>query len=73
MTFICPVCGFSGLAIAPYRPDGTPSYEFCDCCDFQIGVTDGNDGISHVDWRRKWIEDGMRWDWGRSDDRRPDA
>ena len=72
-TFVCPICGFPGLTLPPYRVGGTPSYEFCECCDFQFGVTDGNEHISHPEWRQKWIDDGMRWDWGRSDDERPEG
>lgn len=45
----------------------SPSYEICDCCSFQFGVSDDNDGYSFQAWRARWIADGMRWDEGRSE------
>ena len=71
-TYLCPVCGYAQLTIPPYLASGKPSFEFCDCCDFQFGVTDGSEHITHAEWRDRWISAGMQWDWGRSDDERPE-
>lgn len=64
--YMCPVCGFDQLADRPYLASGKPSYEYCDCCAYQFGYTDGNKHISHQDWRERWVEAGMPWDWGQS-------
>ena len=68
-TYLCPVCGYDQLEDPPYLPSGKPSYEYCDCCAFQFGYTDASGGISVSAWRQRWIDAGMPWDWGRTDDR----
>ena len=59
-SFMCPVCGFPDLDEAPYSGDGTPSYEFCECCGFQFGYHDESDA-THTAWRMNWIADGCAW------------
>lgn len=71
MTYTCPVCGYAGLPAPPYLASGKPSYEFCESCDYQFGYTDGSEKISFGEWRQMWIDAGMPWDWGHSDDGRP--
>jgi hypothetical protein len=62
MTFVCPVCGFDGLAEPPRSPrTGGGSFEICPSCGFEFGVTDDDLGVSYDDWRRGWIERGMPW------------
>jgi transcription elongation factor Elf1 len=57
----CPVCGYEGLAKAPYDKRGFGSLEACASCGFQFNVSDTGHGWSHRDWRDRWIADGMRW------------
>lgn len=57
----------------PYSATGGGSFEICYCCGYEYGYTDDNDGISHAEWRRRWIDAGMPWDWGRGEDDRPDG
>ena len=67
----CPVCGFD-LGFPPWNGDSA-SDEICPCCGIQFGYTDWAGGDAerrketYVNWRRKWISDGMVWDKGRSD------
>ena len=61
-TFRCPVCGFPELDEQPYTDEGGASYEICECCGFQFGWTDDDQGISFEQWRAKWVADGMPWD-----------
>lgn len=70
---VCPVCGYDDLVNPAYTEEGGSSYEICYCCGFEYGYTDDNDGYTYEAWRQKWIDDGMRWDWGRSDEARPDG
>jgi hypothetical protein len=69
---ICPVCGYDDLEEPAYSTAGAGSHEICYCCGFQYGYTDDNLGETFDTWRQRWIDDGMRWDWGRSDDDRPE-
>lgn len=65
MSYNCPVCGFPELTDPPY--DGLePSYDICDCCRYQFGKTDLDEEINFEEYRKKWIEDGMKWDKGRT-------
>jgi hypothetical protein len=63
--YMCPVCGYSGLLMPPRHLNGDGSGEICNCCSFDFGWTDGDDGETYASWRAKWIADGMRWQWGR--------
>lgn len=63
MTYICPVCGFSGLEDPPRLPHaGGGSYEICPSCGFQFGISDEDEGFTYEQWREKWISEGMPWD-----------
>ena len=55
---ICPVCGYNQLSETPYDRHGYPSYEICDCCGFEYGVTDDDQGFTFQSYRKKWIEEG---------------
>lgn len=57
----CPVCGYSSLHEQPRSSSGGGSYEICPSCGFQFGVDDDDKGISHCQWREKWIAEGMHW------------
>lgn len=61
MIYMCPVCGFDGLQEAPYNKAGNGSYEICPCCGFEYGFDDQSEGITHEEYRVKWIADGAQW------------
>jgi hypothetical protein len=61
----CPVCG---LQLDRAAWDGNESsLDICPCCGIQFGYDDATPkGIEgrkeiHCDWRRRWIEEGMKW------------
>ena len=60
MKYICPVCGYTGLSEPAYY-NGSSSDEFCECCGFQFGWTDDDLGYTFADWRKKWVDGGMKW------------
>lgn len=61
-TYQCPVCGYSGLDEPAYSPKtGLGSYQICPSCGYEYGVTDEDSGISHDEWRKRWVEAGMPW------------
>ncbi len=72
MRFTCPVCGYDGLTERSWTNESGGSDEICPSCGIQFGYTDfaGGDPQAREDlykrWRREWIENGMRWDKGRS-------
>ncbi|HEY1573690.1 MAG TPA: hypothetical protein VGG05_20280 [Pseudonocardiaceae bacterium] len=68
-TYRCPVCGYGGLEVPAYSPvTGRGSYEICPSCGYEFGVTDDDLQITHEQWRRRWIDEGMPWrDTGISD------
>ena len=57
----CPVCGFPKLEEPPRAPSGGGSYEICPSCGFQFGVDDDDKGITHEQWRDRWVGKGMPW------------
>ena len=64
MNNICPVCGYPELEVPAYRGVyGEPSYDICSSCWYQYGKTDDDEGISHEEWRERWIAEGMPWRW----------
>jgi hypothetical protein len=73
--YTCPTCGFPELTDPPYRkngkPDysneGEPSYDICDCCNYQFGRTDLDEEITFEEYRKEWIREGMKWDKGRTE------
>ena len=63
---VCPVCGYGGLKRAAYDlpPSdrlASGSYEICESCGFQFGVTDDDRHKSFAQWRAQWVSRGMRW------------
>lgn len=64
---LCPVCGFK-LDHPAWDPVNGPSDEICPSCGIQFGYSDAAGGDParrqevYRDWRRKWIEGGMKWD-----------
>lgn len=71
--FDCPVCGYGGLANAPYYPDDWGSVDdgvICPSCGTQFGYHDIAPGTRyntakraerHDMLRQAWIAGGMRW------------
>ena len=59
--FQCPVCGYPDLAEPPRAEDGYPSYEVCPSCGFEFGFDDDSQGVSHEEYRQKWIREGCQW------------
>lgn len=62
MRHACPVCGFADLFDVPRTKAGGGSYEICEACGFQFGVTDDDRGFSYEAWRLRWIALGSPWD-----------
>ena len=58
-SYICPVCGFTGLTVPPYDELDCPSYEICPCCGTEFGYDDAS--LTHAELRKRWIQDGMKW------------
>ncbi len=58
---ICPVCGYDGLDEPAYKRGNIPSDEICSSCGYHFGFDDDAAGITHEQWRAKWITDGMKW------------
>jgi hypothetical protein len=61
-SYMCPVCGWTGLSELPRSPGAGGSYEICWCCGFEFGVTDDDLGYTYEQWRNDWIQKGMPWD-----------
>lgn len=61
MQNICPVCGYPDLDEPAYADGYYSSDEICSSCGYQFGWTDDDLGISHEEWRKKWIAEGMIW------------
>ncbi len=62
MNFICPVCGFPSLSERPRSlKTGAGSDEICPSCGFQFGFDDDDRGMSYKEWRKKWMDGGMKW------------
>lgn len=60
--YMCPVCGYPELTQTPRSPSGGGSYEICESCGFEFGVTDDDLGYTYDQWRHEWIERGTPWD-----------
>lgn len=58
---VCLVCGYSGLEYPLFYSDGAPSFTICDCCGFESGYDDLDQGNSIEDFRKAWIENGCQW------------
>ena len=58
----CPACGYPGLDEPPRTAAGGGSYEICDSCGFEYGVTDDDEGYTYAQWRDCWIAKGMPWE-----------
>ena len=61
MRNVCPVCGYDQLEDPPRSTEGGGSYEICQSCGFEFGVTDDDLGYTYEQWRSEWVEDGMPW------------
>jgi hypothetical protein len=59
--FICPVCGYDRLEEPPRSEEGGGSYEICESCGFQFGVSDDDRGRSYQEWRKQWLQVGAPW------------
>ena len=72
MSYTCPICGFPNLERLPYTDYGSPSHEICECCSYEFGWHDLDQGISHEQWRAKWMAQGMLWNEGDKDPDNPE-
>lgn len=57
----CLVCGYDGLQKPLYDTDGYPTFELCDCCGFESGYDDDDQGYSIDSYREKWLLSGANW------------
>ena len=61
-TYQCPVCGYADLDDPPRSErTGGGSYEICESCGFQFGVSDDDEGYTYESWRTQWVARGMPW------------
>ena len=64
--YVCSVCGFPDLDEPPWT-DGSGSNEICPSCGIHFGYDDAAGGDAarreavYREWRRRWIDDGMKW------------
>ncbi len=58
---MCPICGYPELSEAPRFLMGGASDEICRSCGFQFGFDDDSEGWTYDEWRKQWIEGGMKW------------
>jgi hypothetical protein len=65
MKHICPVCGYDDLYDPAYDNE-LGSLEICRSCNYQFGWSDDDQGYTHEEWRKLWIQKGMLWDEGYS-------
>ncbi|QKS72323.1 hypothetical protein FLK61_37455 [Paenalkalicoccus suaedae] len=59
--FICNVCGFDKLEWPQYLEDDEPNFVICDCCGFQSGYDDLDQGLTFDEYLDKWIKRGAIW------------
>ncbi|WP_248741882.1 MULTISPECIES: hypothetical protein [unclassified Pseudomonas] len=59
VSYLCPVCGYTGLEEAPYDELGCSSFGICPCCGTHFGYDDTT--AAHADLRRSWVSSGMHW------------
>ena len=57
----CPICGHRGLSEPARTAESGGSYEVCQSCGFEFGVTDDDSAFSDLAWRWLWIAQGMPW------------
>lgn len=71
--YMCPVCGFAGLAEEPHSAENGDSYEICPSCGFEFGHSDASEGFTYEQWRASWVTSGANWfSTSRSDERAAD-
>jgi hypothetical protein len=54
--YTCKVCGYNELDMPQYHQDGAPSFIICDCCGFQSGYDDLDQGKTFEEFREWWIK-----------------
>lgn len=59
--YICKVCGFDKLEEPQYLEGGSPNFVICDCCGFQSGYDDLDQGKTFEEYRNEWILNGAPW------------
>lgn len=59
--YICKVCGYNKLEYPQYLENGEPNFTICDCCGFEAGFDDLDQGMSIEEYRKKWVEEGAKW------------
>ena len=58
---VCLVCGYDKLCAPPYDQHGRRSFEICPCCGFEFGFDDDSEGLTHTEYKGKWIATGAEW------------
>lgn len=63
MRNICVICGYKGLDMPMYVNNelDMPNFILCDCCGFESGYDDLDQGCSFEGYRKNWIENGYNW------------
>ena len=58
---ICKVCGYDGLEYPQYLESGEANFTICECCGFEAGYDDLDQGLTFDDYRKNWLESGAKW------------
>jgi len=59
--YICKVCGYEGLEYPQYLENGEPNFTICDCCGFEAGYDDLDQGLTIEEYRKRWLESNAQW------------
>jgi len=59
--YLCAACGYRFLQSPQRTSNAEPSRECCPSCGFVPGETDEVHGLSHEQWRERWVEGGLQW------------
>jgi len=57
----CAVCGWRQLHAPQRSTSGGASHEICPSCGFESGHSDDDQGITHDQWRERWVASGLPW------------
>lgn len=59
--YICLVCGYDKLEKPQYNSHGDPTFVSCDCCGFESGFDDDDQGYTFETYRENWLRNNATW------------